>query len=317
MSAPIWNKPLPHPTPVSQTYWDGLKAHQVRLQQCGACAHWIFYPRLHCPQCASRDLHWKTVSGQGTLYTYTVSRVPTLPEFTDEMPQLLAVITLDEGPHINTTLVGVAPEAIKVGQRMRPVFDERPGSTVLLRYTPVESSHADVIPATASDEPVISAPAPEITRREVDCKDLDAMRSLITQEWSEWSNTFLVSQEVINQFAALSGDDYWIHTDPVRAKAESPFGTTIAHGMLVQALVSQLKLPLTFNVTGFNNMVNYGSDRLRFATPVPAGCRIHSRCRVKAVEQVKSGVQLTMEIAVHVVGQDRPSLLNDQIILYM
>ena len=87
--------------------------------------------------------------------------------------------------------------------------------------------------------------------------------------------------------------------------------------MLVQALVSQLKLPLTFNVTGFNNMVNYGSDRLRFATPVPAGCRIHSRCRVKAVEQVKSGVQLTMEIAVHVVGQDRPSLLNDQIILYM
>jgi acyl dehydratase len=103
----------------------------------------------------------------------------------------------------------------------------------------------------------------------------------------------------------------------VRAKAESPFGTTIAHGMLVQALASRLRLPLDFEVIDFNNMVNYGSDRLRFATPVPSGCRIHARYRIKAVEQVKAGVQMTMEIAIHVVGQDRPSVLNDQVILYM
>ncbi|MBL0089910.1 MAG: OB-fold domain-containing protein [Ideonella sp.] len=315
-----WNKPLPQPTETSRPFWDALKAHRVQIQQCSDCSHWLFFPREHCPACASHRLAWREISGQGTLYTFTVARVPTLPEFTDELPQLLAVVQLDEGPHLNTTLVGVAPEAVKIGQRLTPVFDDRPGSVTLLRYTPAGSGHPSVIAAEAADTPA-TPPAPaaaaEAPRRQVSCKDLDAMRSLVSELWTDWSNEFLVSQAVIDQFAALSGDDYWIHTDPVRAKAESPFGTTIAHGMLVQALVSRLKLPLSFEVTGFNNMVNYGSDRLRFATPVPSGCRIRSRARVKAVEAVKSGVQMTLEIAVHVVGNDRPSVLNEQVILYM
>jgi hypothetical protein len=154
-------------------------------------------------------------------------------------------------------------------------------------------------------------------KRKISCKDLAAMKSLVSEEWSGWSNEFLVSQEVIDQFAALSGDDYWIHTDPVRAKAESPFGGTIAHGMLVQALASRLKMPIDYEVVDFRNIVNYGSDRLRFMAPVPSGSRIHGRCRVKAVEPAKSGVQVTLEIAIHVVGSDRPSVLNELVMLYM
>jgi len=126
-----------------------------------------------------------------------------------------------------------------------------------------------------------------------------------------------VTQDLINQFATLSGDDYWIHTDPERARKESPFGTTIAHGSLVQVLMSRMKIPLDFEVMGFTNMVNYGSDRLRFPTPVPSGCRIHARYRIKSVEQVKSGTQMTMEINVHVVGQDKPAVINDLVMLYM
>ncbi len=314
-----WNKPLPHATEASQPFWDGLKAHRVRLQQCEDCGHWFFFPRQHCPACASRRLAWRDVSGVGTLYTYTVARVPTLPEFTDEMPQLLAVVQLDEGPHLNTTLVGVAPEAVKIGERLRPVFDERPGEATLLRYTPVASAHPRIIAAeavAAAAAPADTEPA-QAPKRQVSCKDLAAMKSLVSEAWSGWSNTFVVSQEVIDQFAALSGDDYWIHTDPARAKAESPFGTTIAHGMLVQSLVSRLRMPVDWEVVGFGNMVNYGSDRLRFAAPVPSGCGIHGRCRVKAAEAAKSGVQLTLEIAIHVVGSDRPSVLNEQVILYM
>ncbi len=312
-----WNKPLPQPTPISAPYWDGLKAHEVRLQQC-AHGHWLFFPRTHCPTCGSRQLTWKTVSGEGTLYTYTVARVPTLPEFSDEMPQLLAVIELEQGVHINTTLVGVQPEALRVGQRVRPVFDERPGSVTLLRYTPVESAQANVI---TGDKPVETEASPavadEVPKRQVSCKDIEAMGALVSQEFSGWSNQVEVTQELINQFADLSGDDYWIHTDPVKARAQSPFGTTIAHGMLVQVLISRMKLPLDFEVTGFINIVNYGSDRLRFPTPVPAGCRIHARCRIKSVQAVKSGTQVTMEINVHVVGQDRPSVINDLVMLYM
>jgi len=312
-----WNKPLPQPTPISAPYWDGLKAHEVRLQQC-AHGHWLFFPRTHCPTCGSRQLTWKTVSGEGTLYTYTVARVPTLPEFSDEMPQLLAVIELEQGVHINTTLVGVQPETLRIGQRVRPVFDERPGSVTLLRYTPVESAQANVITGEKLVETEAAPPvADEAPKRQVSCKDIEAMGSLVSQEFSGWSNQVEVTQELINQFAELSGDNYWIHTDPVKARAESPFGTTIAHGMLVQALVSRLKMPMDFEITDFRNIVNYGSDRLRFATPVPAGCRIHGRYRIKSVEQVKSGVQVIMEINIHALGQDRPSVINDLVMLYM
>ena len=312
-----WNKPLPQPTTISAPFWDGLKAHEVRIQQCGH-GHWLFFPRTHCPTCGSRDLTWKTVSGEGTLYTFTVARVPTLPEFSDEMPQLLAVVALDQGVHINTTMVGVLPEDLRVGQRVRPVFDERPGSVTLLRFTPVESAQANVItgekPAATEASP---AAATEVPKRQVSCKDIDAMRSLVSEEFSAWSNQFEVTQALINQFAALSGDDYWIHTDPEKSRAQSPFGTTIAHGSLVQVLTSQLKMPMDFEVTDFVNIVNYGSDRLRFATPVPSGCSIHGRYRIKSVEQLKRGVQVVMEINIHCVGQDRPSVINDLVMLYM
>lgn len=312
-----WNKPLPQPTTISQPFWDGLKAHEVRIQQCESCNHWIFFPRAHCPACASQALAWRTISGNGTLYSFTVARVPTLPEFTDESPQLLAVVRLDEGPHLNTTLVGADPAAWKIGERVRPVFDERPGDTTLLRYAPVDSDFPGLITADDSTPAPVVDTTPATPTRTISCKDLDAMQALVSDTFSDWSNEFAVTQDVINEFAALSGDDYWIHTDPARAKAESPFGIAIAQGALVQVLISQLKLPSDYAITDFNNMVNYGSDRLRFPTPVPAGCRIHARSRIKSVQQVKSGTLVTQELNIHVVGQDRPSVINDLLILYM
>jgi len=132
----VTDKPLPHPTPRTQPFWDALKAHRVDIQQCDACGHWVFFPRLHCPRCFSHQLSWKTVSGEGELLTYTLSRVPTLPELADEVPQQLAVVRLNEGPHLNTTLVGLAEDEIRIGMAVRPVFDDIvPGGVTLLRYT--------------------------------------------------------------------------------------------------------------------------------------------------------------------------------------
>ncbi|WP_222428775.1 MaoC family dehydratase [Denitratisoma sp. DHT3] len=156
-----------------------------------------------------------------------------------------------------------------------------------------------------------------IPKRQIDFRDIAALQALVSEEYSPWSNPFVVTQQLIDDFAALSGDDYWIHTDPEKARAQSPFGTTIAHGALVQVLASRFHIPLDWEIVGFNNMVNYGSDRLRFPSPVPAGSAIHARCRVKAVQAVKAGTQVTLEIAIHVVGQERPSVLNEQVILYM
>ncbi len=130
------DKPLPNITPKTRPFWDALKAHRIDIQQCDNCGHWIFFPRLHCPRCFSQRLSWKTVSGEGELLTYTLSRVPTLPQLADETPQKLAVVQLDEGPHLNTTLVGLDEGQIRVGMRVKPVFDDIvPGEVTLLRYT--------------------------------------------------------------------------------------------------------------------------------------------------------------------------------------
>jgi len=132
----VSDKPVPFATPRSEPFWEALKAHRVDIQQCADCHSWVFFPRLHCPHCFSHRLEWKTVSGEGELLTYTLSRVPTLPELADEVPQKLAVIRLDEGPHLNTTLVGLGEDEIKVGMRVKPVFDDvEPGEATLLRYT--------------------------------------------------------------------------------------------------------------------------------------------------------------------------------------
>ncbi|MHB1372650.1 MAG: Zn-ribbon domain-containing OB-fold protein [Thauera sp.] len=77
------NKPLPTPTEISAPYWNGLKEGRLTLPHCKSCGHWIFFPRRHCDKCWSQDLEWKEVKGTGTLYTYTLTRVPTLPDFAD------------------------------------------------------------------------------------------------------------------------------------------------------------------------------------------------------------------------------------------
>ena len=153
--------------------------------------------------------------------------------------------------------------------------------------------------------------------RQIDLNDGPALQALVSEQYSDWSNVVVVDQALIDAFAQLSGDDYWIHTDPERARLQSPFGGTIAHGALVQVLQSRMKLALGFEISGFTTQINYGSDRLRFPAPVPAGSRIHSRARVKKVELLPRGTQLTLELNIHVVGQDRPSVINDLVILYI
>lgn len=316
-----WSKPLPHPTHISQPFWDALKEHKIKIQYCPDSEQWIFFPRLHCPTSGSRNLEWREISGEGTLYTWTNARIPTMPEFTDEMPQRLAVIKLDEGPHINTNLVGVEDEDLKIGMRMRPVFDDRPGEATILRYTSAESEHPGVI---AADQPEAQAAADakkdeadEKPKRKVSCRDIDGMKSLITEEFTPWSNAITVTQELIDGFAEMTGDDYWIHTDPEKCKQMSPFGQPIAQGFLTLVLMPKMRIPSDYEVTDFTNMVNYGTTRLRFLAPVPVNCKLHARNRVIDVQEVKAGTQVTLEVNINVVGQEKPSVIYDLIMIYM
>src|SRR6478752_5183645 len=107
---------------------------------------------------------------------------------------------------------------------------------------------------------------------------IEGLKELLGQEIgpSEWRT---VTQEDIDAFAELSGDDQWIHVDVERAKAESPFGTTIAHGNLTLSLVDGFRKDL-IESTGFALGVNYGWDKVRFPAQVPAGAKVRARAEV-------------------------------------
>lgn len=148
--------------------------------------------------------------------------------------------------------------------------------------------------------------------------DIDAMQELVSEDFGSWSSEVEITQAMVNQFAELTGDDYWLHTDPEKAKSDSPFGCTVAHGFLTLVLMPKMRGEQNYEVTGFGNMLNYGSDKLRFTGVVPVGCSIRSRSRVKEVSATAKGTKMVMEQHIHVVGQDeRPAVIYELIFIYM
>jgi uncharacterized OB-fold protein len=131
------DKPMPEPTPVTKPFWDGLREHKVKIQYSPSADRYIFYPRILAPGTLADDLEWREVSGAGTLYTFTVADRPTAPPWADALPQLLAIVELDEGPRLSTELVDVDPDALRVGMRVKAVFNDYPDQDItLLRFAP-------------------------------------------------------------------------------------------------------------------------------------------------------------------------------------
>ena len=147
--------------------------------------------------------------------------------------------------------------------------------------------------------------------------DVERLRSKISQEFGPWSKPIEVSQEKINQFADVTGDHQWIHIDIERCKRESPFGGPVAHGFLTLSLLPAFETENDWQVVGFRNVVNYGANKLRFISPVPAGAKVHARSRIVDVEPRPQGTQVTQETTVHVVGNDKPALIYEGILLYV
>lgn len=142
-------------------------------------------------------------------------------------------------------------------------------------------------------------------------ESLDELRSLVGQEvgTSDWLE---MTQKRIDAFAEVTGDHQWIHVDPARAKKESPFGTTIAHGFLTLSLVTLLHSQ-SVRVGGGQMGLNYGLNRVRFTNPVRCGARIRSRSGVKAVDDFPGGVQVTWSITVELENDEKPALVAEWI----
>jgi uncharacterized OB-fold protein len=131
------DRPLPRPSALTEPFWDAARSHELRIQHCLDCGHYIFYPRYLCPDCGGDRLEWKRVSGRGTVFTYTVARKPTHPAFADRVPYVIAVVELEEGPKLTTNIVGIDPEDVSIGLPVQVAWEDA-GDIVLVDFEPRE-----------------------------------------------------------------------------------------------------------------------------------------------------------------------------------
>lgn len=146
----------------------------------------------------------------------------------------------------------------------------------------------------------------------VEVQGVEGMQSLVGQEVgpSEWRT---VTQADIDAFAELSGDHQWIHVDAERARTESPYGTTIAHGNLTLSMVDGFRQDLIAS-TGFALGVNYGWNKIRFPAPVPVDSKVRAKAEVVSVEEVGGGWwQVVTRFTLEVEGGEKPCFVGDSV----
>jgi acyl dehydratase len=146
--------------------------------------------------------------------------------------------------------------------------------------------------------------------------DIDALNAAASTEFGPWGPAVKVTQDMVDAFADLTGDHQWIHADVERAKRDSPFGGTIAHGFLTLSLLPAMGAQ-TIRITGQSSAVNYGAEKLRFLAPVPIPSEVHARGRLVRAEARPKGTLVTTEADVSVVDATKPSLLYTMQVLYL
>jgi acyl dehydratase len=132
---------------------------------------------------------------------------------------------------------------------------------------------------------------------------------LVTGDWIE------VTQERIDAFADATGDRQWIHVDPERARRESPFRATVAHGFLTLSLISKMAFD-SMCVAGVRLVLNCGLNRVRFTAPVPAGARVRGRFSVAALEKFNGGIELTWGVTIERDGSEKPCCIAEWVVRY-
>lgn len=130
---------------------------------------------------------------------------------------------------------------------------------------------------------------------------------------SEW---LTITQERIAQFAEATDDRQWIHLNRERAENESPYGTTIAHGFLTLSLISRFMTEVLRVRSGTRLTVNYGLNRVRFPSPVPAGSRIRARISVLSVNDISSAWESTFSVTVESAGGEKPCCVAEVVMRY-
>jgi hypothetical protein len=131
-----YKKPIPRVDEESKGYWEACRRHELRIQRCRACGKLRYYPRAVCPSCLSSEVEWVRASGRGKVYTFTVTYQNQAPGFRDELPYVLAYVTLDEGVQMLTNIVGCPVDQVKIDMPVEVTFEDVNEELAIPRFKP-------------------------------------------------------------------------------------------------------------------------------------------------------------------------------------
>ena len=136
------DKFIPRPTPESAPFWQGCQDHKLLLQYCTVCGTHQFYPRVICANCMSEQLEWREASGRGTVETYTVVTRAVSEAYAADVPYVIALITLEEGPRMMSNVISCDVKSVKCGVAVEVVFERWSAEITMPKFRPVAGQPA-------------------------------------------------------------------------------------------------------------------------------------------------------------------------------
>jgi uncharacterized OB-fold protein len=127
-------KPVPRPTPESQLFWDSAQQRKLALQHCRSCDQFWFPPSARCRHCLSTDFAWQEVSGKGRIYSFVVYHRLYHPAFEQDLPYVVALVELREGPRLLTNIIGTPPDNIRCDLPVHVIFEESDGDFLIPKF---------------------------------------------------------------------------------------------------------------------------------------------------------------------------------------
>jgi len=131
-----YRKPVPEPDPVTAPFWESARQKKLLIQYCPDCDTHQFFPQNHCRECLSDKLEWVASTGKGTVYSFTVIHRPPSSAFEQDVPYAVALVDLEEGCRMISSIVDVSPEDVRVGMSVEVVFEEITANISLPKFRP-------------------------------------------------------------------------------------------------------------------------------------------------------------------------------------
>ncbi len=129
---------MPVPNPETKAFWDACREQRLLIQSCSDCGHRQFYPRLICSECSSRDVDWVEACGSATIKSFTIMRMAISPAYESDIPYVIALVSLDEGPTMMTNVVNCDLEALAIGMDLQVQFRRYSDEISVPVFAPVD-----------------------------------------------------------------------------------------------------------------------------------------------------------------------------------